>query len=58
VHFIALGGSVEELDRVAVLMARLFPTDKGRYEKIAREAMEHAEVERASFAARPTGLLW
>jgi O-antigen ligase len=58
IHFIALGGSVEELDRVAALMARLFPTDKGRYEKIAEEAAEHAEVERASFAARPTGLLW
>lgn len=58
VHFIALGGSVEELDRVAVLMARLFPTDEARYQKIASEAAEHAEVERASFAARPTGLLW
>lgn len=58
VHFIALGGSVEELDRVSVLMARLFPTDKERYERIAAEAMEHAEVERASFAARPAGLLW
>lgn len=57
-HHIALGGSVEELQKIAGQLGRLFPTDAERYTDIAADAYAHAEVERASFAARPAGLLW
>lgn len=57
-HHIALGGSVEELQTVADQLAGLFPTDAKRYKDIAADALEHALAERASFAARPVGLLW
>lgn len=57
-HFIALGGNVEELQRVADRLARIFPTDARRYEAIAADAVAQAEKERAIYAARPAGLLW
>lgn len=57
-HHIALGGAVEELQRTAVDLAELFPEDASRYGELARAAMSHAELERATFAARPAGLLW
>lgn len=57
-HFIALGGSVEELLRIAESLGRLFPNDAPRYADIAKDAAEHAASERATYAARPAGLLW
>ncbi len=57
-HHIALGGSVEELRRVAGDLSKLFPEHAGRYQELARTAVAHAELERATFAARPAGLLW
>lgn len=57
-HYIALGGSVEELQAVADQLAGLFPTDAKRYRQIATDAVKHAEAERAVSAARPVGLLW
>ncbi len=57
-HHIALGGSVEELQRIAGQLAGLYPNDAKRYRDIANDALAHAELERATFAARPAGLLW
>lgn len=57
-HFIALSGNVEELQTIAVYLGMLFPTDAERYRSIADDALAHAESERATFAARPPGLLW
>ncbi len=57
-HFIALGGTPEELQRIAGHLGRLFPNDAERYIDIAADAFAHAEVERTSFRARPAGLLW
>ena len=39
-------------------LSALFPTDAKRYKEIAQDAVKHAAAERASFAARPVGLLW
>lgn len=57
-HFIALGGSPEALQGIAERLGRLFPNDARRYVAIAKDALAHAQAERASFAARPIGLLW
>ncbi len=57
-HFIALSDNVEELQQVARILGRLFPSDADRYLTIAREAQDHAQTERAAFAARPPGTLW
>ncbi len=57
-HFIALSDNVEELQQIARILGRLFPSDAERYLKIARDAQDNARKERASFAARPPGTLW
>lgn len=57
-HFIALGGTPEELQQIAKQLGQLFPNDAERYIGIAADALAHATLERASYAARPAGLLW
>jgi len=57
-HFIALSRNVEELQTVASLLGQLFPDDARQYLTIAREAMDHAETERARLTSRKPGILW
>jgi tetratricopeptide (TPR) repeat protein len=57
-HFIALSDNVEELQQIARILGRLFPSDTERYLDIARDAQHNAQKERAAFDARPPGTLW
>ncbi len=57
-HFIALSDNVEELQQIARILGRLFPSDSERYLKIARDAQNNAQKERAAYASRPPGTLW
>lgn len=57
-HFIALGSAVEELERVGQRLRMLYPEHAARYDELVSQAIEHAAVERATYAARPPGLLW
>jgi O-antigen ligase len=57
-HFIALSQNVEELEKVAELLAQIYPVDAERYDSIARSAAEHAKKERKQYTTAGAGILW
>ncbi len=56
-HFIALSANVETFDRVGELLSSVYPREKD-VQELRRQALEHADGERAASVSRPPGLLW
>ena len=57
-HFIALSKNVEETISLAELLANQFPAERQQYQSLIEQIQTHAEEERATYSARPRGLLW
>lgn len=58
VHFIDLSSNVEELQKICMLLASIYPADASAYIGLSERSTEHAMLERAHLKGRARGLLW